>query len=200
VRRCQWALARPASFDFAQDAGIPDAGIPDASFSPSPKRCSANRVCTSPFPCSPLPHSHLPRPRRPLPHLSDPTFIARYNDLDETFVVEGLLVEPPEERDDSTALLLQIERIRPESAADFSPVRGRLLARISPEEAWRYEELRYGDRLRLAGRVETPPEGESGSYRDFLARQGIYSLMQRARKRPTARQAPPTSSPSAVST
>jgi competence protein ComEC len=54
----------------------------------------------------------------------------------------------------------------------FKPVQGNLLARVQPYGDWH-----YGDRLRLQGELKTPPEGESFSYREYLARQNIYSFM-----------------------
>jgi competence protein ComEC len=45
-------------------------------------------------------------------------------------------------------------------------------------EAPRYPVFRYGDRLRFAGRLVTPAEGDSFSYRSYLARQRIYSLVR----------------------
>lgn len=45
----------------------------------------------------------------------------------------------------------------------------------------RYPEYHYGDRLEIEGLLETPPEFEDFSYRDYLARQGIHSLLRRPR-------------------
>jgi competence protein ComEC len=45
----------------------------------------------------------------------------------------------------------------------------------------RYPGYRYGDRLEIEGLLETPPEFEDFSYRDYLARQGIHSLLRRPR-------------------
>ena len=51
------------------------------------------------------------------------------------------------------------------------------MASCSPA-TWDAAEWQYGDRLRLSGNLEDPPQGEEFSYRDYLARQGIYSVMQ----------------------
>ncbi len=50
---------------------------------------------------------------------------------------------------------------------------GLVLAKVPPGEEWH-----YGDRLRLTGKLETPPAEEEFSYREYLARQGVYSLIQ----------------------
>jgi competence protein ComEC len=43
---------------------------------------------------------------------------------------------------------------------------------VSPGGTWH-----YGDRVHLEGQIETPPGNEGFPYRDYLARQGIYSIM-----------------------
>ena len=53
------------------------------------------------------------------------------------------------------------------------PVSGWLLA-----TTWDTQDWHYGDRLRLQGYLETPATGDEFDYRQYLARQGIYSTMQ----------------------
>ena len=102
----------------------------------------------------------------------DPTFIAYYNDLPDEFILEGVLVDPPDIRDSYTNLRLHIEQLRGVDDEQITPVSGLLLARISPGSAFS-----YGDRIRLQGVIETPAEYEDFSYREYLANQGIYSTM-----------------------
>ena len=106
------------------------------------------------------------------PDLVDPGFIASFNDLEVKYIIEGVLVEPPDQRDAYTNLRLSTEEIRPIDNLLFTPVGGLLLARVPANGDWR-----YGDRLRLEGWLETPSENEEFSYRDYLARQGIHSYM-----------------------
>jgi hypothetical protein len=40
-------------------------------------------------------------------------------------------------------------------------------------------EFHYGDRVRATGELATPPEFPTFDYADFLARQGVYSLIDR---------------------
>ncbi|MDM8518453.1 DNA internalization-related competence protein ComEC/Rec2 [Anaerolineales bacterium HSG6] len=56
------------------------------------------------------------------------------------------------------------------------PTEGLLLVR-----APRYPERFYGDKLALHGLLETPPEFEDFSYKDYLARFGIHAMMHRPR-------------------
>jgi competence protein ComEC len=110
-----------------------------------------------------------------LPDLSDPTFIASYADREEQVTLEGVLVAPPDVRDQYSLLRLQSEGIRSEVAAQVKPVHGLALVRVYDPGEWR-----YGDRLRISGVLSVPPEGESFSYRDYLARQGVYAYMSNA--------------------
>ncbi len=99
-----------------------------------------------------------------------PEFIAWHNDQDVPLVLEGVVTAPAEEGDGVTRLHVQVERLRKADEILFQEVGGLILARVPPLDGWR-----YGDRLRLEGGLETPPVSETFSYREYLARQGIYS-------------------------
>lgn len=107
-----------------------------------------------------------------LPNLGDPHFIAAYNDDKTQLDVTGVVVDFPDKRDSFTYLRIQTEQIRPVRKRSVTDVHGLLLARIPPEETFH-----YGDRVLLRGQLETPSENEAFSYRDYLARQGVYSIM-----------------------
>ena len=108
-----------------------------------------------------------------LPDLHDPAFLAAYND-GGWVTVEGIVDDYPDVRDTHTNLTLRAGSLQAEGP--WRPVHGQVLVR-----APRYPEYRYGDRLRVSGLLETPPTFEDFSYRDYLARQGIYSLLDRPR-------------------
>ncbi len=101
----------------------------------------------------------------------DPFQVAWYNDRDYDLLVTGTLVEPPDERDNYTNLKLQVESV--DTGLEF-PLQagGLILARVSPDEKYT-----YGERLRLRGKLLTPPENEEFSFRDYLARYGIHAYM-----------------------
>ncbi len=101
-----------------------------------------------------------------------PQFIAWYNDTGQKYVIEGWVASPPERGDSGVLLRVRVERLHPAAALAFTPVEGLLLARLPSGGAWH-----YGDRIRLEGNLETPPEGEDFSYRAYLARQGIHALL-----------------------
>ncbi len=110
------------------------------------------------------------------PNLSAPDFIAAYNDSGEALAVQGTLLELPEVRDRYTQLRLRLEGIQPSGSADFQPVSGTLLARSYQPGDWH-----YGDRLVVEGELQTPPEEDDFSYREYLAQQRIYSWMPSAK-------------------
>lgn len=101
----------------------------------------------------------------------NPAFIAWYNDRDYEILVTGVLIEPPDVRDNYQNLRIKVERLDTGNPEPL-PVSGLLLARLPDGETYH-----YGDRLRLRGTLKTPPENEDFSYRDYLARYGIHSLM-----------------------
>lgn len=106
-----------------------------------------------------------------LPNI-DAFHIAWYNDREYDLLVTGTLDEPPDYRDTYTNLHLKVEAV--DTGSGDLPVEGELLARVFPNET--YE---YGERIRLRGKLVTPPENEEFSYREYLARQGVHAYMSR---------------------
>ncbi len=99
--------------------------------------------------------------------------IAAYNE--GGFVtVEGVIAEAPDVRDTSINLRVHAETIVLGNGSSHR-VGGVLLAQVP-----RLGVFRYGDTVRLRGELVTPPEGEGFSYRAYLAREGVYSLMRYA--------------------
>ncbi|MBI4499000.1 MAG: ComEC family competence protein [Chloroflexi bacterium] len=94
--------------------------------------------------------------------------LARY--LDEAVVVTGLVDEAPDRRARSQRLVVAVRSVqrggREEAAA------GRVLVTLPP-----LPEHRYGDLLRLHGRLEAPPTFPDFDYRDYLYRQGISAVL-----------------------
>jgi competence protein ComEC len=104
-----------------------------------------------------------------VPRLNSPGAVAYYNDRGWV-TLQGLVRDYPDVRDTWTNLTVGAEWIEVEGQK--VPVRGDVLVR-----APRFPAYGYGDRLRVSGFLETPPELEGFSYRDYLARSGIYSTM-----------------------
>lgn len=103
----------------------------------------------------------------------DSRSLAAYNGVDGV-TLEGVVVAEPDERDTYTNLRVRAERLAlPDGTV--RKVEGLVLVRVE-----RYPRRNYGDRLRISGLLEPPPVYEAFSYRQYLARQGIYSLVRHA--------------------
>ncbi len=102
--------------------------------------------------------------------ITDASQVSFYNDREYEMLVTGRLVEPPDYRDTYSNLHLKVEAL--DSGSGDMPVQGELLVRVPPNQTYEYSEL-----VRVRGKLKTPPEDEEFSYRDYLARQYIYSYM-----------------------
>jgi competence protein ComEC len=103
----------------------------------------------------------------------DETSLATYNDAGWV-TLEGVAVGELDEREYYTNLRVRTERLTLPSGAEIE-VDGLALVKAD-----RYPERRYGDRVLIEGMLETPPVLEDFSYKDYLARQGIHSLVRHA--------------------
>jgi competence protein ComEC len=109
----------------------------------------------------------------PVPSIDD-TQLAYYNDRLQPVVLTGVVSDYPDVQDRYVGLRLAVEQVQLGSAQPV-PVSGAGLVQAS-----RFGTYSYGDRIRATGLLITPPETEEFSYREYLARQGIHSLMEQA--------------------
>ncbi|MBP7228373.1 MAG: ComEC/Rec2 family competence protein [Longilinea sp.] len=100
---------------------------------------------------------------------ADLAWVHRSHNAPTWACLSGIISSDPDKRPTQTYLRLRAEALQDE-AAGWRPVRGQLLIITTPGE-WR-----YGDRLLVCGSLDEPGSNERFSYRDFLARQGVYSL------------------------
>jgi competence protein ComEC len=105
-----------------------------------------------------------------------PGFIAWYNDTGQEMVLVGEVAAPPDTRDTYTNLRVQMAQVRAADSLHHTDVSGLALVRVLPGETWA-----YGDRLVVRGVLETPAEVEDFSYREYLARQGVYTIVPEGR-------------------
>ncbi len=108
------------------------------------------------------------------PHLDSAHLIA-HNDDGRMATLTGVVIDFPDVRDRYIGLRVRAESIEYPGADGSSSVEGIALARAS-----RFGDYAYGDRVEVSGVLETPPVFEDFSYREYLARQGIYSLISNA--------------------
>lgn len=99
--------------------------------------------------------------------------LTRYHDA-APVALQGIIVAPPDVRDRSTDLRIEVESIR--TPQGWRAASGTVLARLP-----RYSEFQYGDEVELSGVLHSPPVFGDFSYKDYLARQGVYSIVDRPR-------------------
>ena len=104
--------------------------------------------------------------------------IQSYNGQDSV-AVQGVVVSDPDRRSSGWHFRLAVERVL--LGDDWQESQGGLLVTARPPaamiETGRDPLLRYGDRLVVTGEVEQPEAFQDFDYRDYLARQGIHSVM-----------------------
>src|SRR5687768_13691926 len=109
--------------------------------------------------------------------LSVPNFdafhIAFYNDRDYDLLITGTLIEPPDYRDNYTNLRVSVKAV--DTGDGDLVASGFILVRASNNQTFH-----YGENIRLRGKLQTPPENEDFSYRDYLAAQHVHSYMSTA--------------------
>jgi len=106
-----------------------------------------------------------------VPHFDDSS-LAYYNGRGQVTVI-GVVADEPDVRDRYVNLRVASTKLDP--GAGGQEVKGLVLVQTG-----RHPLYSYGDELRIEGKLETPPELEDFSYREYLARQGVHSLMRYA--------------------
>ncbi len=93
-----------------------------------------------------------------------------YSDLDRNIKIEGVLTAEPELRNNAQYLLVEADKlILPFKKVDLN---GRVLIKAKT-----FPRFFYGDRLVIWGRLQTPAEFEEFSYKEYLAKDNIFSVM-----------------------
>ncbi|KAA3654364.1 MAG: DNA internalization-related competence protein ComEC/Rec2 [Chloroflexi bacterium] len=95
---------------------------------------------------------------------------AFYNDT-EPITFTGLVVDEPNVRDRITDLRVDVDTLIQPDGKEMS-INGKVLV-----QTFHYPVIDYGTRIKVTGMLETPPENEDFSYKDYLARQDIHSLL-----------------------
>ncbi len=104
-----------------------------------------------------------------VPHFDDHA-LAYFNDRGAALML-GDVIDPPEVRDRTTNVRVAATRIQIDRT-------WRDISGVALLQAPRETDVRYGDQLQIYGTPTTPPEDADFSYKDYLARQGVHSLIR----------------------
>ena len=105
----------------------------------------------------------------------DPSHVSAHNDTFQIVTLIGLVTDFPDVRDEYIGLRVASDSLRYSDSRGTQEITGKVLVRAD-----RFGSFAYGDRVEALGILETPPEFQDFSYRDYLARQDIFSLMSNA--------------------
>ena len=93
-----------------------------------------------------------------------------YNNKEEKITLTGVVADEPDVREKSIKLTIKASQILAEDRP--LPISGKILITTN-----RYPEYQYGDKLKITGKIETPPIFEGFSYKEYLKKEGIFSVM-----------------------
>jgi len=108
--------------------------------------------------------------------ITSPNQASFYNDKGLVEFV-GVIIQPPEVHDTHTSLVVKVEALTPleSDEPDAGKIKGQVLLQVMPGK-----DYHYGQRIEVRGKLQTPPDGHDFSYRDYLARRSIHSLISYA--------------------
>lgn len=86
----------------------------------------------------------------------------------------GIVVADPDIRQTQTLVRVDAQKIQ--TNGEWREVRGRALVSVPRDTP-----VKYGDEVQVDGAPETPPDGADFSYRDYLAREHVFTLIRSAR-------------------
>lgn len=111
-----------------------------------------------------------------------PSSLSAYNDLSGKVVVTGAVLSQPKQTDCCTRLKVRVDWLSPadpEKPGSLPP-EGRKVDGLVVVSAAYDPSIAYGDRVRVTGRLSTPSEDEEFSYKAYLARKGVFSVISYA--------------------
>lgn len=114
---------------------------------------------------------------RPLTPCLGPGDVAYYNGSDEAprpVTFTGLIDGFPQRTAQGARYRVRAGTLLSDGTA--IPVTGTVLVQAPP-----YPAYAYGDHIEVTGQLQSPPQLEDFDYRAYLARQGVHSLLRRAR-------------------
>lgn len=99
--------------------------------------------------------------------------IGRYNESEQEVILTGRIVREPDARVDRTRLTVKVLTMENSFDGVREIVEGeRVLATTNL-----YPQYDYGDKVKIKGRLRAPFDSDDFSYKDYLAKDGIYSVV-----------------------
>ncbi|MFA4998977.1 MAG: ComEC/Rec2 family competence protein, partial [Candidatus Paceibacterota bacterium] len=96
--------------------------------------------------------------------------LGRFNGSSKNMTIIGVIDKEPDIKEKSIKFRVEAEEIL--TGDELLSVRGKILV-----STWRYPEFKYGDKLRIVGKLEAPPVLEDFNYKDYLKKDGVYSVI-----------------------
>lgn len=97
---------------------------------------------------------------------------AEWNRRNGTVTLTGIVAAPPKKSERMTQVRLEARQLLLEDGTEIKPASGMILLWLTKNSR-----VNYGDQLQVQGKLTTPDENNGFSYKNYLARQGIYGLM-----------------------
>src|SRR3989344_4582867 len=95
-----------------------------------------------------------------------------FNDFPEKVAIIGFIAGEPDIRNNLQKLLISTEKLV--INGQEAPVQGKLLITVGNFSEAHYH---YLDQVKLVGKLKTPPAFEEFNYKNYLLKEGIYSVM-----------------------
>lgn len=99
--------------------------------------------------------------------------LAQFNEQGRASLV-GVVVDEPDVRQTQTLVKVQVTKL--ETGGQWRDTSGLALVSVPRDTA-----VRYGDEVQVDGAPTTPPDAADFSYRDYLAREHVFTLVRSAR-------------------
>ena len=92
--------------------------------------------------------------------------LRKFNDYPQELTLSGIIIKEPDVRESNVKLELLLKNIGLMSTS------GKVLITTN-----KYPQYEYGDKLKITGKLKTPEEFPDFNYKNYLAKDGIYSVM-----------------------
>lgn len=96
--------------------------------------------------------------------------LKEYNDWDQKIILSGVVIQEPEIKIDRIRLEVKVEELTIDNERVIVSGKALVTADLYPK----YD---YGDKIKIKGKLNSPPVFEGFNYKDYLARKGVYSVL-----------------------